>query len=71
MQAIALQEYGESAIRMLHDMWKLVSKINIDNKDIDKLIPAHSEITMAPLQKGHIAQLATSNYSTVLLKTSK
>ena len=28
-------------------------------KDIDKFFPAHSEITMSPLPKGHIARLTT------------
>ena len=31
----------------------------IDNKDIDTFFPAHSEITMSPLPKGHVARLAT------------
>ena len=31
----------------------------IDSKDIDKFFPAHSEITMSPLPKGHVARLAT------------
>ncbi len=31
----------------------------IDVKDIDKFFPAHSEVTMSPLPKGHIAKLAT------------
>lgn len=31
----------------------------IDYKDIDKFFPAHSEITMSPLLKGHVARLAT------------
>ena len=29
--------------------------------DIDKFFPAHSEITMSPLPKGHVARLATIN----------
>ena len=31
----------------------------IDNKDIDKFFPAHSEITMSPLPKGYIARPTT------------
>ena len=31
----------------------------IDNKDIDKYFPDHSEITMSPLPKKHIARLTT------------
>ena len=38
---------------------KKIQVHTIDNKDIDKFFPAHSEITMSPLPKGHIARLAT------------
>ncbi len=31
----------------------------IDSKDIDKYFPAHSETTMSPLPKEHVARLAT------------
>ena len=38
---------------------KKIQVHTIDYKDIDKFFPAHSEITMSPLPKGHIARLAT------------
>ena len=38
---------------------KKIQVHTIDNKDIDKFFPAHSEITMSPLPKGHIARLTT------------
>ena len=38
---------------------KKIQVHTIDSKDIDKFFPAHSEITMSPLPKGHIARLAT------------
>ena len=40
---------------------KKIQVHTIDYKDIDKFFPAHSEITMSPLPKGHIARLATIN----------
>ena len=38
---------------------KKIQVHTIDNIDIDKFFPAHNEITMSPLPKGHIARLAT------------
>jgi hypothetical protein len=38
---------------------KKIQVHTIDYKDIDKFFPAHSEITMSPLPKGHVARLAT------------
>lgn len=38
---------------------KKIQVHTIDYKDIGKFFPAHSEITMSPLPKGHIARLAT------------
>ena len=38
---------------------KKIQVHTIDYKDIDKFFPAHSEITMSPLLKGHVARLAT------------
>ena len=38
---------------------KKIQVHTIDSKDIDKFFAAHSEITMSPLPKGHIARLAT------------
>ena len=38
---------------------KKIQVHTIDYKDIDKFFPTHSEITMSPLPKGHIARLAT------------
>ena len=38
---------------------KKIQVYTIDSKDIDKFFPAHSEITMSPLPKGHIARLTT------------
>ena len=38
---------------------KKIQVHTIDSKDIDKFFPAHSEITMSPLPKGHIARLPT------------
>ena len=38
---------------------KKIQVHTIDNKDIDKFFPAHSEIIMSPLPKGHVARLAT------------
>ena len=38
---------------------KKIQVHTIDYKDIDKFFPAHSEITMSPLPKGHIARLTT------------
>ena len=38
---------------------KKIQVHTIDYKDIDKFFPAHSEITMSPLPKGHIARLDT------------
>lgn len=38
---------------------KKIEVQTIDIKDIDKLFPTHSEITMSPLPKGHVARLAT------------
>ena len=38
---------------------KKIQVHTIDNKDIDKFFPAHSEITMSSLPKGHVARLAT------------
>ena len=38
---------------------KKIQVNTIDSKDIDKFFPAHSEITMSPLPKGHVARLAT------------
>ena len=39
--------------------YKKIQVHTIDNKDIDKFFPAHSEIIMSPLPKGHVARLAT------------
>ena len=41
--------------------YKKIQVHTIDYKDIDKFFPAHSEITMSPLPKGHIARLATNH----------
>ena len=38
---------------------KKIQVHTIDSKDIEKFFPAHSEITMSPLPKGHIARLTT------------
>ena len=38
---------------------KKIQVQTIDIKDIDKLFPTYSEITMSPLPKGHVARLAT------------
>ena len=38
---------------------KKIQVHTIDYKDIDKYFPAHSEITMSPLPKEHIARLTT------------
>lgn len=38
---------------------KKIQVHTIDYKDIYKFFPAHSEITMSPLPKGHVARLAT------------
>ena len=38
---------------------KKIQVHTIDSKDIDKFFPAHSEITMSPLPKRHIARLTT------------
>ena len=38
---------------------KKIQVHTIDSKDIDKFFPAHSEITMSSLPKGHIARLTT------------
>lgn len=38
---------------------KKIEVQTIDIKDIDKLFPTYSEVTMSPLPKGHIARLAT------------
>ena len=38
---------------------KKIQVHTIDCKDIDKFFPAHSEITMSPLPKRHIARLTT------------
>ena len=37
---------------------KKIQVHTIDCKDIDKFSPAHSEVTMSPLPKGHVAKLA-------------
>ena len=39
---------------------KKIQVHTIDSKDIDKFFPAHSEITMSLLPKGHVARLATN-----------
>ena len=38
---------------------KKIQVQTIDIKDIDKQFPTHSEVTMSPLPKGHVARLAT------------
>lgn len=38
---------------------KKIQVHTIDSKDIEKFFPAHSEITMSPLPKKHIARLTT------------
>lgn len=38
---------------------KKIQVHTIDYKDIDKFFPTHSEITMSPLPKGHVARLTT------------
>ena len=38
---------------------KKIQVHTIDSKDIEKFFSAHSEITMSPLPKGHVARLAT------------
>lgn len=40
---------------------KKIQVHTIDYKDIDNFFPAHSEITMSPLPKGHVTRLATIN----------
>ena len=50
---------------------KKIQVHTIDYKDIDKFFPAHSEITMSPLPKGHIARLATIHKVKAQLKTSR
>lgn len=40
---------------------KKIQVHTIDSKDIDKFFPAHSEITMSPLPRGHVARLATNH----------
>jgi len=38
---------------------KKIEVQTIDIKDVNKLFPTHSEVTMSPLPKGHVARLAT------------
>lgn len=40
---------------------KKIQVQTIDIKDIDKLFPTYSEITMSPLPKGHVARLVSFN----------